>query len=457
MQILIVGGGLVGSTLADRLSRSGHDVVLIERDDELVRRLAARLDAQVVQGDGTQARVLRDAGVAKADVVVAVTESDPANLVVAMLCATLFDVPRVLVRLRDAGHEEGFAWLARERERDYCAINPVSAAVDRILHLLVVPGALDVAPFMEGELLVAGFRIREGSDLAGLTVSHMSLLFADAPTLVAAIQRGSRWIVPHGGEELRAGDIAYFAIARADLASVVSLVRGEPARAPGAGGRPRVLIAGATPIGLDLARRLEAEELRVVLIEPDPVLAAEAAEELGDTLVVHGRPTDESLLEEEEIERCSTFVAVTRDFEENLVAGLLARRLGAERAFALVDNPDLVHLIGDVAIDAIISPRLLAVSLALQHVRGAGVRSVAALLEDRIEVIEAECSAVSRLVGRPLAELDLPRGVLVAALRRNGRILVPRGGDRVEPGDHVLLIATIEEAPRVSELVAGGA
>lgn len=455
MQILIVGGGLVGSTLAARLSESGHDVVLIERDDALARRLTTRLDVQVVEADGTLARVLREAGIEKADVVVAMTESDEANMVVAMLSATLFEVPRMLVRLREAGHEEGFAWIARERHRDYRAINPVAAAVDRILGLLVVPGALDVAPFMDGELIVAGFRIREGSDLAGLTVSHMSLLFADAPTLVAAIQRGSRWIVPHGGEELRAGDIAYFAIARRDLGNVVALVRGEPVRPPDAAHR-RVLIAGATRIGLDLARRLEAEDLQVVLIEEDAVRAREAAEELDGTLVVHGLPTDETLLEEEEIERCSTFVAVTPDFEGNLVAGLLARRLGAERAFALVDNPDLVHLIGEVAIDAIISPRLLAVSLALQHIRGGGVRSVAALLEDRIEVIEAECGALSRLVGRPLAELGLPRGVLIAALRRDGRIVVPRGGDTIEPGDAVLFVTTIEEAPRVSELLASG-
>ncbi|HSJ95520.1 MAG TPA: NAD-binding protein, partial [Myxococcota bacterium] len=214
--------------------------------------------------------------------------------------------------------------------------------------------------------------------------------------------------------------------------------------------------AGATRIGLDLARRLEAEDLQVVLIEEDAVRAREAAEELDGTLVVHGLPTDETLLEEEEIERCSTFVAVTPDFEGNLVAGLLARRLGAERAFALVDNPDLVHLIGEVAIDAIISPRLLAVSLALQHIRGGGVRSVAALLEDRIEVIEAECGALSQLVGRPLSELGLPRGVLIAALRRDGRIVVPRGGDTIEAGDAVLFVTTIEEAPRVSELLASG-
>ncbi|MCL4686637.1 Trk system potassium transporter TrkA [Myxococcota bacterium] len=454
MQILIVGGGLVGSTLAARLSQSGRDVVLIERDGELARRLTAKLDVQVIEADGTLARVLREAGIEKADVVVAMTESDEANMVVAMLSATLFEVPCMLVRLRNAGHEEGFAWIARERHRDYRAINPVSAAVDRILALLVVPGALDVAPFMDGELLVAGFRIRDGSDLAGLTVSHMSLLFADAPTLVAAIQRGPRWIVPHGGEELRAGDIAYFAIARADLANVIALVRGEPARRSGGSDRPRVLIAGATRIGLDLARRLEAEDVRVVLIEEDPVRAREAAEQLGDTLVVHGHPTDETLLEEEDIERVSTFVAVTEDYEDNLVAGLLARRLGAERAFALIDNPDLVHLIGEVAIDAIISPRLLAVSLALQHIRGTGVRSVAALLEDRIEVIEAECAEGSRLVGKPLADLSLPRGMLIAALRRDGRIVVPRGHDRIEAGDTVLFVTTLEEAPRVSTLLS---
>jgi trk system potassium uptake protein TrkA len=368
-----------------------------------------------------------------------------------MLASTVFHVPRLLVRLRDKGHEEGFAWLARERHLDYRSVNPDAAAVDRIMALLVVPGALDVAPFMDGQLLVAGFRIREDSDLAGLTVAHMSLLFADAPTLVAAIQRGSRWIVPHGAEELRAGDIAYFAIARADLQNVVSLVRGEPG--PGVGRRRRVLIAGATRMGLDLARRLESADFQVVLIEEDAVRAREAAEGLGDTLVVQGRPTDEALLEEEEIERCSTFVGVTPDFESNLVAGLLARRLGAERAFALVDNPDLAHLVGEVAIDAIISPRLLAVSLALQHIRGGAVRSVAALIEDRVEVIEAECGQRSPLANRPLSELGLPRGVLVAAVRRGERILVPRGADRIEPGDRFLVVATTDAVSRVAGLI----
>jgi trk system potassium uptake protein TrkA len=369
-----------------------------------------------------------------------------------MLAANVFRVPRLLARLRDPDHAEDFQRIARERGAAYRCINPDSAAVDRILALLAVPGAIDVAPFMDGEVLVAGFRIKEGSDLAGLLVKDMSLLFANAATLVVAIQRAEAWLVPHGEEVLEPGDIAYFAISRSDLSDVVALVRGEPIEAPD-GRRRRVIVSGATRIGLELARRLEAQDLQVVLIEQDPESAGHAAEVLERTLVVRGRATEQALLEEEEIERASAFVAVSTDFENNLVAGLMAKRLGAARAFAVVDNPDLVHLIGEISIDAIISPRLLAVSLALQHVRGGGVRTVAALLEHEIEVIEGEAAEGVKLVKRPLADVDLPRGMLVAALRREGRILVPRGRDRVEPGDRVLVIATSENAPRVAQLL----
>jgi len=450
--VLIVGGGLTGETLAARLSQNGQDVVVVEHDPETARRLSTSLDVQVVEGSGTTSRLLREAGIERCDVVVAITESDEANMVVALLAANVFRVPRLLARLRDPDHAEDFQRIARERGASYRCINPDSAAVDRIVSLLAVPGAIDVAPFMDGELLVAGFRIKEGSDLAGLVVKDMSLLFANAPTLVVAIQRGEAWLVPHGEEVLAPGDIAYFAVSRSDLSDVISLVRGEPVEAPDRR-RRRVIVSGATRIGLELARRLEAQDLQVVLVEQDPESADRAAETLERTLVVRGRATEQVLLEEEEIERAAAFVAVSADFENNLVAGLMARRLGAERTFALVDNPDLVHLIGEISIDAIISPRLLAVSLALQHVRGGGVRTVAALLEHEIEVIEGEAAEGAKLVERPLAQVDLPRGMLVAALRRDGRILVPRGSDRVEPGDRVLVIATSESAPRVAQLL----
>jgi trk system potassium uptake protein TrkA len=445
--IVIVGGGLVGQTLAAKLSGDGHDVTLVEAGADKVRELSEILDVQVVEGNGATAPVLRAAGIEEASLVVASTDSDECNVVVGLLAAERFQVPRVVVRVRDPGHQEALSLLGRGHSSEIVCVNPDAASVDRIATLLVVPGALDVVAFMEGNLLVAGFRIGPSSDFAGLRVSDMQLLFADTPTLAAAIHRGSDWIIPHGQEEIHADDLVYFAIARRDLADVLSLVGVAHDQ------RNRIMIAGASPIGVGLARRLEARELRVVLIEKDEVCARQAAEELDEALVIRGRPTDQSLLEDEEIENVSNFVAVTADHETNLVAGLLAKRLGAGRAFVLVDNPALVAVVGDIGIDAIISPRSVTIGLTLQHIRGAGVRSGAALLEDRVEIMEVEAARGSPLTAAPLMEVKLPRGVLVAALRRGGDILVPRGPDRVEPGDRALIITTTDLAPSVTEFL----
>jgi len=205
---------------------------------------------------------------------------------------------------------------------------------------------------------------------------------------------------------------------------------------------------------IDRARRAGATAVDAVLIESDKELAQIASEQLGDVLVVRGRATDQALLEEEDIDRVSTFVAVTPDHETNLVGGLLAKRLGAGRAVVLVDNPALVDLVGEIGIDAIISPRVLVIGLALQHIRGGRVRTVAQLLEDRIEIVEAEVGKRSMLAKGTLSEIKLPRGVLVAALKRGDRLLVPRGGDQAEPGDRVLLISTTENASKLADFLS---
>jgi trk system potassium uptake protein TrkA len=440
-QILIVGGGLVGQALAARLSRDGCDVTLVESDPHKVRDLADTLDIQVVEGNGSTAPVLRRAGAAEAGLVIASTDNDAANMIVGFLARDLFHVPRVVVRLRDPGHEEGFALVAGGT--DHVSVNPDAASVERIATLMEVPGAIDVVTFFDGQLLVAGFRITSASEFAGLRVSDMALLFAETPTLVVAIHRGDDWYVPDGAWTIEEGDIVYFSIARRDLANVLELVGVERDL------RKRVVIAGGTPIGLQLAKRLARTDARVLLIEKDEVLATRAAESL-DITVIHGRATDQGLLEDEEIEKASDFVAVTDDHETNLVAGLLAKRVGAGRAFVLVDNPALVALVGGIGIDAIISPRSVTIGLTLQHIRGGGVRSGAALLEDQVEIVEVEALGDTRLTSGGLAQIGLPRGVLVAAVQRGETLLVPSGSDRVRPGDRVLLIATSAIAPSVT-------
>jgi len=448
MNIAIVGAGRVGQTLAEKLARDGHDVSLIESDPAKVRALSETLDVQLIEGNGATAPILRRAGIEKANLVVAVTDHDEANMVVGLLASFAFNVPRIVVRLRDADHAEGFDLIGQDHPGEHVWVNPDVAAVDRIASLLEVPGAVDVVSFMDGELLVAGFRIGAKSDFVGVRVSDLNLLFAATPTLAVAIHRNDDWIIPHGGEEITIGDLVYFAIAREHLEDVLPLV-GAPKD-----DRRTIMIAGAGPIGLELARRLEAADGRTVLIESDAELAQEASEQLNDALVVKGHATDQALLEEEDIDRVSTFVAVTPDHETNLVGGLLAKRLGAGRAVVLVDNPALVDLVGEIGIDAIISPRVLVIGLALQHIRGGRVRTVAQLLEDRIEIVEAEVSKRSKLAKGTLSDIKLPRGVLVAALKRGDRLMVPRGADQVEPGDRVLLISTAENASKLADFLS---
>jgi trk system potassium uptake protein TrkA len=451
--IVIVGGGLVGQTLAERLTGAGRDVTLIESDPHKARELSDLLDVRVIEGNGATPQTLRDAGIERSRLVVASTDRDEVNVIVGMLAAEVFEVPQVVVRVRDKGHEESFQLLDRNRRRKggasiECAlVNPESAAVERIASLLEVPGALDVTAFMDGKVLLAGFRIAETSDFAGLRVSDMSLLFAGTATLAVAIHRRFEWLIPHGQEQIQTGDLVYFAISRDHLNDVLGLVgvQHDP--------RGRILIAGATPIGIELARRLEKRGQRVKLLDKDRQLCERAAESLKDSLVIHGNVTDQALLEDEEIERVSTFVAVTEDHETNLVAGLLTKRLGAGRALVLVDNPALVAMMGDIAIDAIISQRLLTIGLTMQHIRGGTVRSGAALLEDEVEVMEVEAVEGSRLTSGPLMKTGLPNGVLVAALQRGDEILVPSGRDQVQAGDRVLLIADSEMARKLSDFL----
>jgi trk system potassium uptake protein TrkA len=444
MRIVVVGAGLVGSTLANKLSSDGHDVAVIDADAERVRELAERLDVQAIQGNGATAPVLRQAGVEKAELVVATCDGDEANMVVGLLASQLFGTPRVVVRMRDPAHQEAFELIHRNHPGEHVAVNPDAVAVDRIAALLEVPGAVDVVSFMEGRLLVAGFRIGAGSDFVGLRVQDMNLLFADTPTLAVAIHRREDWIIPHGDEEIAVGDLVYFAISREHLHDVLTLVGVPPEMRRG------VMIAGAGGIGLELAHRLERLDISTTIVESDEELARAASEQLSRATVILGYLTDRELLEEENIARVSTFVAATPEHEANLVAGLLAKRMGAGRAVVLVDNPALVDLVGQIGIDAIISPRVLMIGLVLEHIRGRRVRSVAQLLEDQIEIVEAEASKGGPLTRASLADLKLPRGVLVAALLRGEMLVVPRGSDRAEPGDRVLFITTTARASKLA-------
>jgi len=447
VRALIVGGGEVGSTLAARLSRAGHDVVVVEQAAAKLAALADRLDVQTVAGNGTTVDTLRRAGIEACDILFACTSSDEANMVTALVGSAVFRVPRVVARLRDPDHEASFRVLAERLPGEHLCLNPDIAAVNKILSLLPVPGAVDVASFLDGRLFIAGFPIAASSELAGLLLSHLKLLFPAAPVLAVAIRRGEQWLIPHGSDEIRAGDQVYLALDPAELENVLGLLHARR------GQERSVHVAGATRIGLALAQQLETSLFNVTIFDEDEGRCANAAALLSRATVIRGSATDSERLEEEGVGRVAAFVAVSDNPQLNVVAALLARRLGAARAFALVDDPVLSALVGELGIDAVISPRLLTVGLAVQFFRRGKVRAAAALMEDVIEIVEVEVPERGRLTRAPLAELGLPRGALVAAILRGGRLIVPRGEDALLPGDRTLLITTTERAVMLDQFL----
>jgi trk/ktr system potassium uptake protein len=280
-------------------------VVVVERNRLLLADLSDRLDVKTLVGNGATVPVLLEAGIEDCELLFATTDSDEANMVVALVGSALFHVPRVVARLRDSGHQESFRALAAEGGGQRLAINPEQAAVERILSLLPVPGAVEVVPFLDGCLLVAGFNIPAKSDFDGLLLSHLRLLFPATPMLVVAIRRKGRWIVPHGEDEIRADDLVYFALDPQHVDGVLALLgRSRPA------GR-NVMVAGATRIGVELAETLEGRGVPVTLVDERRAACEEAAARLDKTLVIHGLPTDRDLLEEEGIAAVYGFVACT--------------------------------------------------------------------------------------------------------------------------------------------------
>jgi len=445
MRVLICGGGQVGALTARRLIREGNEVTILDPNTTRCAELEGELDAHVVEGSASRVKAMQKAGVRDAEMVIAVTDVDEVNLLACLIAQVESKDCIKVARIRTHEVDE---WKRVARESGVkldLVIHTEQDLAKKIMRVIQLPGVSDVYEFARGQVRLFGMAVESGSRLAGKTLIDLREESPPENSLIALVFRGADVIVPHGGVRLQVGDHLYVLATRDNLLDVVEFMGLKRTIE-----LERVFILGGKQLGITCAELLEEKGTSVKLFERDAARAARIAEILDKTVVLHADGTDQRILEEETIEGVDAFLALTNDDEDNIIAALLAKRLGASKVVALINRLNYLPLSQRLGVNTTVSPRVAAVDRILQFVRKGRVLSVTTFREEEAEAIELVATEASKYVGRPLRDLKFPRGSIVGAIvRPDGTVLVPSGKVEIQPGDRVLFFALETVVPEL--------
>ncbi len=437
MKIVILGAGQVGSSVAESLVSEANDITVIDTDPGRLRALQDRLDLRTVTGNAAHPAILEQAGARDADMILAVTQSDETNMVACKLAATMFNIPTKVARIRSADYLSHPEIFSSENFAVDFSICPEQIMTDYIGKLIEFPEALQVVEFAEGKVSLVAVRAFHGGPLVGKELQYLRTHMPQIDTRVAAIFRQGSPIIPEGDTIIEAGDEAFFLAATENIRGVMSELRrmDKPVK--------RVMIGGGGNIGRRLALALE-DRYAVKIIEYNKTGAERLAAELDKTLVLSGDVTDEDLLETENIGEMDVYCALTNDDETNIMSSLLAKRMGARKVIALINRSSYVNLVQSGQIDIAISPAQATIGTLLAHVRRGDCVAVHSLRRGAAESLELVAhgdAKSSKVVGRRVEEIDLPKGTTIGAVVRRHERAGPKNGDGKPVYDHQVIIA----------------
>ena len=447
MKILILGAGQVGSTVAESLAGEANDITVVDTDAEKLRQLQDRLDLRTLVGSASHPSTLRQAGIADADMLLAVTQSDEVNMVACKLAASLYNTPTRIARIRSADYLENPEIFSPQNFCVDFSICPEQILTDYICKLIEFPEALQVLEFANGLVSLVAVRAFEGSPLVGNPLSYLRTHMPHIDTRVAAIFRQDRPITPQGDTLIEAGDEIFFIAASGNIRSVLKELRrmDKPAK--------RVMIVGGGNIGRRLALALE-RDYQVKLIEYSKKASDQLAAELVHTLVLRGDGTDENLLQSEHVAEVDVFCALTNDDENNIMSALLAKRDGARKVIALINRTAYVGLVQGGKIDIALSPAQVTIGSLLAYVRQGDVAVVHSLRRGAAEALELVAHGdrqSSRVVGRRIDEIDLPAGTTIGAIVRGEEVIMGHREVVIQAEDHVIVFVINKKMVRKVE------
>ena len=442
MRILVVGDGKVGHVLAEHLTREGHNVVIVDIDEEALQRSEDTLDVMCIRGNGANAKTLIDAGAQKADIIIAATASDETNMLCCLVAKRL-GTQYAIARIRDPEYNESLNLLRHELDIDM-AINPERATAQEISRLLRFPFANNIESFARGRVEMVEFRAQEHDAVVGRPLREIAAKVHGIPqVLYAVVERDGSVIIPGGDFVIEPGDRVHVA---ADVVTITEYFRflGKNSLRV-----KDVMILGGGRIGYYLAKMIAPMGVHVSLIEINEKKANRLSEALPDVNVIYGDGTDQELLEQEGLPQMDAFIALCDRDEENLMTGLFAARQGVPKVVVKNNRVAYADIISSMGLDSIVSPKSITCAHILRYVRarvnggGTKIEKLYRLMDGKAEALEFVARPNDSYIGVPLRELHKRPNTLVAVIVRAGRVIVPFGNDHIEAGDKGVFSACV--------------
>ena len=437
MKIIIVGCGRVGQTLAEKLGADGNDVTVIDTSAETIKSVTERYDGMGIVGNGATPAAQKEAGIATADLFIAVTNADELNLLCCMIAKKEGNC-QTIARIKNPDYSKETQYLQNELGLAM-VINPEYAAAEEIARVIRFPSAIKIEPFGKGKVELIKFRLSPEGQLAGLSVKEMMMKF-HPNLLVCTVERGDEAYIPNGDFVFQGKDVVSIIATAKHAHEFFSKIkyRGHSVK--------NAFVVGGTSITHYLLEILEKAGLSVKMIEEDRKICEEFASQWQKLAVIHGKPRDKELLLQEGIEHAGAFVSLSKYDEENILFSLFAKEAGAQKIITKIDRTDYDDVINRLDLDTVVCPKNITADSILRFVRamknshGSNMLTLYNIIEDKVEAAEFIVEERSAIVGKPLCELEFKPDVLVASIVRGKDVIIPRGHDAVQAGDAVIVV-----------------
>ena len=452
MRSIICGAGDVGYSIADKLSKEGFEVTVLDESKDRLKKISESLDVKTILGMPSLPSILSKAGAKDCDILIAVTKSDETNMICCQIGHSLFQIPKKIARIRQQDYLND-EWLNLYNTKNLpidAIISPEEEVAKALFRRIKSPGTIDMVELADNRLKLVGLRCESNCKILGKTLRDLSEEFTNYLVNILFVFRGEDKFIVNSNTTLEKNDLVYMVVDNNNFAEVVKEFGHDEVQAQ------KIVIIGGGNIGYSLSQAIENSEYKIAtnIIEYDKSRSEFLASNLKSVNVTNADGLDNNILEEVDISEAGYFIAITDDDEVNILSSLLAKRAGAASCMTLINNSSYSSLLNNIGIDITIDPKLITISKILEKVKGGLIRSDYTIAEGFGEVIEAEILSNSSFINKNIGEVELPKSIRVGAILRKKEIIIPNSETIFIENDDVVFFAESKSIKTLEKLLS---